>query len=262
VACHRDDGLSGRTGLGAAVSTLAWILVSGLAMSLLALSGSVTLALPARTFDRVVMPLVALAAGSLLGGALFHMLPSSVDRLGNDLTVYGWLAGGLFAFFLLEQYLHWHHCHRSLSNHRPLGHLILVADGVHNFVGGLAVGAAFVVDTRLGMITWLVAAAHEVPQELGDFGILVHSGWSRRAALSYNLVSALTFLLGGLVAYGAAEAVDVTLLVPFAAGNFLYIALADLVPELTTSPSPHDKAILAGGFAAGLLLLLGLAALG
>jgi zinc and cadmium transporter len=244
------------------VSTLGWILVSGLAMSLLALSGSITLALPAKTFDRVVMPLVALAAGSLLGGALFHMLPSSIDQLGNELAVYGGLAGGLFAFFVLEQYLHWHHCHRSLSRHQPLGYMILVADGVHNFVGGLAVGAAFVVDTRLGWVTWLVAAAHEVPQELGDFGILVHSGWSRLAALSYNVLSALTFLLGALVAYGAAATVDVTLLLPFAAGSFVYIALADLVPELTTSPSPHDKAVLAVGFATGLLLLFGVAAVG
>jgi zinc and cadmium transporter len=244
------------------VSTLGWILVSGLAMSLLALSGSITLALPAKTFDRVVMPLVALAAGSLLGGALFHMLPSSIDQLGNELAVYGGLAGGLFAFFVLEQYLHWHHCHRSLSRHQPLGYMILIADGVHNFVGGLAVGAAFVVDTRLGWVTWLVAAAHEVPQELGDFGILVHSGWSRLAALSYNVLSALTFLLGGLVAYGAAAMVDVTLLLPFAAGSFVYIALADLVPELTTSPSPHDKAVLAVGFATGLLLLFAVAAVG
>jgi zinc and cadmium transporter len=244
------------------VSTLGWILVSGLGMSLLALSGSITMALPAKTFDRVVMPLVALAAGSLLGGALFHMLPSSIDQLGNELVVYGGFAGGLFAFFVLEQYLHWHHCHRSLSRHQPLGYMILVADGLHNFVGGLAVGAAFVVDTRLGWVTWLVAAAHEVPQELGDFGILVHSGWSRLAALTYNVLSALTFLLGALVAYGAAAAVDVTLLLPFAAGSFVYIALADLVPELTTSPSPHDKAVLAVGFATGLLLLFGVAAVG
>jgi zinc and cadmium transporter len=188
------------------------------------------------------------------------MLPAGVDSLSGGLAPYTWLAGGIFAFFLLEQFLHWHHCHRGTSQHRPLGLLILIADGVHNFIGGLAVGTAFVLDTRLGVITWLVAAAHEVPQELGDFGILVHSGWSRRSALIYNMASALTFLVGGLVAYYISSDVSVAWLLPFAAGNFLYVALADLVPELTTSQSPHEKVTLAIGVAIGLVLLLGLAA--
>lgn len=236
--------------------TLAWVLAAGVAMSLLALTGSLTLLLPERVFKQLVLPLVALAAGSLLGGALFHLLPQAVTALGNRLAVYGWLAAGLSSFFLLEQYLHWHHCHRPVGAHRPLGYLILVADGLHNLIGGLAIGAAFITDTRLGVVTWLVAAAHEVPQELGDFGILVHSGWRRRAALAYNLASASTVLVGALVAYALAAQVEVAVLLAFAAGNFLYIALADLVPELTTSPAPHDKAIHTAGFALGLLLLL------
>jgi zinc and cadmium transporter len=244
------------------MSTLAWIVVSGLAMSAIALSGSLTFALPPERFDRIVLPLVALAAGSLLGGALFHLLRSAVAALGNTLAVYAWVAAGLFSFFLLEQYLNWHHCHRPTDAHRPLGTLILIADGVHNFVGGLAVGSAFIVDIRLGVVTWLVAAAHEVPQEMGDFGILVHSGWSRRSALVYNVLSALTFLLGGLVVYAVAGSVHVEVLLPFAAGSFVYIALADLVPELTTSPAPHAKTVLSVGFATGLLLLLGLAVVG
>jgi zinc and cadmium transporter len=237
------------------MTTLAWIAVSGLAMSALALTGSLTLVLPAETFKRLVLPLVALAAGSLLGGALFHMLPESVDALGNELTLWAWVAGGIFSFFLLEQYLHWHHCHRPVSAHRPLGHLILVADGLHNLIGGLAVGSAFVLDHRLGLVTWLVAAAHEVPQELGDFGILVHSGWERRTALLFNVLSALTFLVGGLLAYGVSGHVDVAVLIPFAAGNFIYIAATDLLPEITTSPTAKHKAVLTAGFALGLLLL-------
>ncbi|HSJ84588.1 MAG TPA: hypothetical protein VLA91_12300 [Acidimicrobiia bacterium] len=133
---------------------MAWIIVSGVAMSAVALVGAVTLLLPERTLKRVVMPLVALAAGSLLGGALFHMVPSAVDHLGNDLSVYLALASGFVAFFVLEQFLHWHHCHRPLSQHEPLGYLILLADGLHNLIGGLAVGAAFLVDVELGVITW------------------------------------------------------------------------------------------------------------
>ena len=103
---------------------------------------------------------------------------------------------------------------------------------VANFIGGLAVGATFIVDLKLGIMTWLVAAAHEVPQELGDFGALVHGGWAPRRALLYNFMSANTFLVGGLVAYATSRAIDLDFLVAFAAGNFLYIGAVDLVPEI------------------------------
>lgn len=241
------------------MSTLAWIVAAGVAMTLLALTGSITLILPERIFNKIVLPLVALAAGSLVGGALFHMLPEAIAALGNNLTVYVWFAAGLLTFLVLEQFLHWHHCHRPVAAHRPVGYLILLADALHNLIGGLAIGAAFVTDIRLGIVTWLVAAAHEVPQELGDFGILIHSGWSRPRALAFNLVSAATVLLGALAAYGLSGRFDMAVLIPFAAGNFVYIALADLVPELTTTPAAHEKTIHTLGFTAGLLLLLGVA---
>jgi zinc and cadmium transporter len=228
------------------MSTLAWIVVFGLAMSALALVGGLTTVLSERTLTRLLMPLVALAAGSLLGGALFHMLPEAVEESGNELSVYVWLVAGFVVFFLLEQYLHWHHCHRPVEEHAPLGYLILLADGLHNFLGGLAVGAAFVIDLRVGIVTWLVAAAHEVPQELGDFGILVHSGWKTGSALAYNVASALTFLVGALAAYALSDTVDVAFLLPFAAGNFIYIAAADLVPQITSPVAcrtPTDRTL-------------------
>lgn len=241
--------------------TLAWIAVSGAAMSLLALVGVITLLLPERRFTKVVLPMVSLAAGSLLGGALFHMLPEAVEVIGNRLSVYGSIAGGILSFFVLEQFLHWHHCHQPVRAHRPLGVLILVADALHNLLGGLAVGSAFVIDTRLGIVTWLVAAAHEIPQELGDFGILVHSGWDRRRALVFNVLSALTFLAGSLMAYGLADRVTIEFLIPFAAGNFIYIALADLLPELATARELRAKLTLTAAFAVGLSALFLVAAL-
>jgi zinc and cadmium transporter len=238
------------------MSTLAWITLAGLAMSVLALSGSLTLLLPERSFERVIPPLVALAAGTLIGGALLHMLPEAVAAMGNDLELYVWLVAGFVSFFVLEQFLHWHHCHRAVSRHGPLGYLILVADGAHNFIGGLAVAGAFLVDIRVGLITWVAAAAHEVPQELGDFGILVHAGWSKRRALAFNFASALTFLIGGWVAYALSGAYEVTWLLPFAAGNFVYIAAADLLPELTEYPEAARKLLLTTMFMLGLGLLL------
>lgn len=234
---------------------LPWIVVAGLAMSALALVGSAALLIPERLFSRIVLPLVALAAGALLGGAMFHMLPEAIALSDDTRSVFAWCVAGIVSFHVLEQFLHWHHCHRPVSQHRPLGYLILVADGLHNLIGGLAVGSAFVVDIRLGIVTWLVAAAHEIPQELGDFGILVHSGWSTSRALFYNVVSALTFLVGALLAYAFAGRIDVAVLVPFAVGNFIYIALADLLPEIATTSVTRDKLFYITTFIAGTLLL-------
>lgn len=235
-----------------------WILGGGLLMSALALLGSLTLLLSERTLSRLLKPLVSLAAGSLLGGALFHMLPEALDQAGHGLSPFVWAALGFVTFFAFEQSLHWHHCHRPPSEHvRPFGYLVLLADGLHNFIGGLAVAGAFLSDLRVGLVAWVAAAAHEIPQELGDFGALVHSGWSARRALLLNLLSALTFPLGGLVAYALAGTVEVSCLVPFGAGNFLYIAASDLIPEVKQHHDWRVNLLNLGMIVAGMGLLLG-----
>jgi zinc and cadmium transporter len=238
------------------MSTLAWILVSSLLMSAIALVGAVTLVLPERHLRRILMPLVALAAGTLLGGGLFHMIPGALAAGGSAQGVFLWVLAGFSTFLALEQFLHWHHCHRGESDCRhPLGYLILVGDALHNFLGGLAVAGAFLVDIRVGIVAWIAAAAHEVPQELGDFGVLVYSGWSRRKALMFNVLSALTFLFGGIVAYVASFKLDVTFLLPLAAGNFIYIAASDLVPEVNRPRDLRHGALHLAFFLAGALAL-------
>lgn len=323
--------------------TILWILIFGLLMSMIALSGSLLLFFNKRLGDRMILPLVSFAAGSLIGGALFHMIPHAVQEMGNETKVYVWLAAGFVLFLGLEQFLNWHHSHTHSHNCSPLsarphqhtcppqqtkshvhpisethvgglddfeeactvepsgrskntaedttspgtlssskvsqsddkrdleeadissaehpnsndpaiinlpassdceqpravvqerrnlGYLILVADAVHNFLGGLFVGASFVDSIELGMSAWMAAAFHEVPQELGDFAILVHGGWSKSGALLCNFLSALTFPLGGLVAYASSRVSDVSFLIPFAAGNFIYIGATDLIPEV------------------------------
>ena len=215
------------------MSTFAWIVTSGLAMSAIALVGSVTLVLSESTLQRIILPLVAFAAGSLIGGAFFHMIPAGLAEYGNNTNFFLWLVAGFSTFFALEQLLHWHHCHRAnASCKQPLTYLILIGDGLHNFIGGLAIAGTFLIDIRLGIMAWLAAAAHEIPQELGDFGVLIHGGWSKGKALLFNVASALTFLLGGLLAYAVSFNINVAFLIPFAAGNFLYIGASDLVPEV------------------------------
>jgi zinc and cadmium transporter len=228
-------------------------------MSCIALVGSVTLLLKQQTLERILLPLVAFAAGSLIGGALFHMIPSAVEEMDNALALYVWLMAGFILFLALEQFLNWHHSHsQSPSEREPLTYLILIADAVHNFVGGLFVAASFLVDFKLGVIAWFAAAAHEVPQELGDFGVLLHGGWSKSRALMFNFVSALTFLVGGLVAYIASARIDLVFLIPFAAGNFLYIGAADLIPEIKKSHDIKTNAIHFVAFTLGVALLLAL----
>jgi zinc and cadmium transporter len=206
--------------------------------------------------------LVALAAGSLIGGALFHMLPAALDEGMSPLSVFVLVAAGFTTFLATEQALHYHHCHRHASAHaEPVTYLVLAGDAIHNFLGGLAVGGAFVVDTRLGITAWIAAAAHEIPQEMGDFAVLVHGGWSRGRALVFNFLSSVSFIVGGLLAYGVSLTGDVAALLPFAAGNFLYIAASDLVPQVNRHETAirnveHFSTFLAG---LGLLLLLRLA---
>lgn len=243
-------------GPGFADPTLLWIAGSGLAMSGIALVGAVTLVLTEAFLEKIILPLVAFAAGALLGGAFFHMLPAALGAAEDSLGVFGWTAAGFTAFLFLEQVLNWHHCHRPPADHKqPLTYLVLIADGLHNLIGGLSVGAVFVADIRLGITAWFAAAAHEVPQELGDFGVLVHGGWKKRNALLFNFLSALTFLLGALIAYGASFRFDVGFLIPFAAGNFIYIGAVDLVPEVKNRCESRISLVHAGAFVAGLVLL-------
>jgi zinc and cadmium transporter len=237
------------------MSTLGWIFVGGLLMSAISLVGSLTLLLSAAALDRLIKPLVAFAAGSLLGGAFFHMLPAAAGA--EDLArVFLWTMLGFTLFFALEQFLHWHHCHRAdASCKQPLTYLILLGDALHNFLGGVGVAGVFLIDVRLGIMAWLAAAAHEVPQELGDFGVLIHGGWRRNSALLLNLLSGSTFLVGGLATYFAARAIDVRFLVPFAAGNFIYIGASDLVPEVNKHRSLATSVAHFLAFALGLTAL-------
>jgi zinc and cadmium transporter len=242
---------------------LLWIVGSSVLMSAIALTGSVTLVMSEATRQRLMLPLVAFAAGSLIGGALLHMIPAALDGGVSAATTLVWVLAGFVVFFALEQFLHWHHCHRaSTSCRRPLTYLILVGDGLHNFLGGLAVASTFLADIRLGIATWLAAAAHEVPQELGDFAVLVHGGWEPKKALLFNWLSGLTFLLGGLITYLAAAQSDVFFLVPFAAGNFLYIGASDLVPEVNRHERLAVNLVHFGAFVLGALAIVAVRYLG
>lgn len=239
------------------MTTLTWIILSSLAMSAIAWIGLFTLYLKEELLKKIILPLVAFSAGALLGGAFLHLLPEAIDKIGLKLSVWLWLLLGFSSFFLLEQFIHWHHCHKAPSEHKKaVTYLILVADGIHNFIAGLVIAGAFIINIKLGIVTWLAAAAHEIPQELGDFGILIHGGWAKKKALLFNFLSALTIVIGGLVAYFASARMDINFLLPFAAGNFIYIACSDLIPEIKQSESLKNNLIHFTAFILGILLIL------
>ena len=245
----------------AGVSSWPAILIGSLLMPLLALVGGITLLLSAGGLQRVLVPLVSLAAGSLLGGALFHMVPEGFVAL-SPLDASSWLAAGFTTLLALEIVLYWHHSHRNPARRRdewllrqPLPSLILLGDALHNFVGGLGITSTYLINPAAGVAAWLAAVAHEIPQELGDFGVLLHCGWSPRRALAWNLISALTFPLGCGLAWCFRQVIPLAPLVLFAAGNFLYIAASDLVPEIKAQVSLWQAGSSFIWFSAGLLLL-------
>lgn len=411
------------------MSTILWIIIFGLLMSAIALIGGLTFFIREQVWRKMILPLVAFAAGALIGGAFFHMIPAAVEQMGNSTALYCWLAGGYILFYILEEFLHWHHSHThahhdhahhhhhhdecshhnhelqhnhecplvvcpnscipidqcankitrhhkvnanrtetmpkqktviegvtvvggdndkkqteninhddlsttaSLQNtssctdihssaaycdHHPhdleegnhilqhnqenskilgpnrmpvqpavlqgdgpatnnscsniqhddditshqmtpvIAYLIIIADAVHNFLGGLFVGASFVDSISLGISAWIAAAAHEIPQELGDFAVLSHGGWSKQKALFFNFLSALTFPLGGIIAFAASKHIEVSFLIPFAAGNFLYIGGSDLIPEVKHSHGTRQNFIhfVSCSVGVGLMLLI------
>jgi len=241
-----------------ALNTLMWIIGSSLAMSAIAWVGLVTLAFNEEQLKKLLLPLVAFAAGSLLGGALLHLLPEAVAANGANVGTFLPAVAGFALFLLMEQFLAWHHSHSmTMVVKQPVTYLILLADGLHNFIGGLAIGASFLVSVEVGLITWIAAAAHEVPQELGDFGILIRGGWGRWQALVANFLSAATILPGALLAYYVSADVDIALLLSFAAGNFIYIAASDLIPEIKHDRLLQNNLVHFASFVAGVVVILG-----
>jgi zinc and cadmium transporter len=214
-----------------------YALGSVLVVSLVSFIGVFTLSLKKDVVKKYVFLLVSLAVGALLGDAFIHLIPEAFDAFGNSTVASLYIIVGILAFFILEKLLHWHHHHTEVDevpDIHPTGKLILVSDGVHNFIDGLIIVAGFLVSVEVGIATTLAVILHEIPQEIGDFGVLIHSGYSTGRALLFNFLSALTAVFGALVALAASNiAQSLTLwLVPFAAGGFIYIALSDLIPEL------------------------------
>lgn len=214
-----------------------YAILSAIIVSLLSLIGVLSLALNKENLNKITAFLVSVSAGALLGESFLHLMPEAVES-SPDLSVWAWLLGGIIIFFILEKIIHWHHCHNPAKHEHEhtgtLGKMNLIGDGLHNFLDGLIIAGAFLVNIPLGIATTIAVIAHEIPQEISDFGILIYSGVSKAKALLFNFFSGAISIIGavaGLLA-GARTENFASYIIPFAAGGFIYIAAADIIPEL------------------------------
>jgi zinc and cadmium transporter len=239
-------------------------LISVFIVSLISFIGVFTLGIKAEKLRKVLIYLISFSAGALFGDAFIHLLPEAVLEYGFGLNISLYLLSGIVIFFFLEKVVQWQHCHGGLldENHvHPFAIMNLIGDGVHNFLDGVIIAASYIVSFPVGVATTIAVGLHEIPQEIGDFGVLLHGGFSKGKALLVNFSSALVAVLGVVVVFLAKDVVDKIelILVPVAAGGFIYIAGSDLIPQLHNDSSSIGKNLLQlAAFVVGILVMAAL----
>lgn len=231
-------------------------LLSVIIISLLSFVGVFTLSLKPKFLQKILLLLVSFSAGSLFGSAFLHLIPEALENISSTRIVSLLILGGILFFFILEKFIHWRHCHIPTSKRHPHPFAImnLIGDGFHNFIDGLIIGASYLISIPLGITTTIAVILHEIPQEIGDFGVLLHGGFKKSKALMLNFLSALTSVLGAVISLiiGSKAIEFSVILLPIAAGGFIYIAGSDLIPEL------HKESSASKSFAQLLSLVLGI----
>lgn len=209
------------------------ILVSVILVSLISFVGLIAFAWKEEELKPFLLVLVSFAAGALLGDVFLHLFPA----IGNfRIEAMLMILGGILAFFILEKFICWRHCHTPVSHHaiHPFAFTNLVGDSIHNFIDGVLIAGSYLVSLPLGFATTIAVALHEIPQEISDFAILLHAGMHRKKAIFFNFISAATAILGALLTFFIGKKFEnlITYLIPFTIGGFIYIAAADLIPEV------------------------------
>lgn len=236
---------------------LFYAVAATLLVSMLSLAGIAFVTLGRKILNTVLFVMVAFAAGAMMSASFFHLLPEAAEGIGSFRAGVVTLVG-FSCFFILERFLYWRHCHKGgHCDVHPYTTLSLVGDAVHNFLDGIVIGSAFLADTALGVSAAVVIAAHELPQELGDYAILVRGGHTHRKALWLNFASALTSVAGAVLAWiGLADHHElIPYVMAFAAGNFIYVSSSDLVPELHKEQDVRRAALAFAFFLAAVVMM-------
>ncbi len=241
-----------------------WIYALGsvAAVSLASLVGIITLSIRVKTLEKILIYLISISAGTLIGDALIHLLPEIVEESGFGLDISLYVILGVLGSFAIEKIIHWRHCHHiTTEDHpHPFALMNLFGDAVHNLIDGLVIGGAYLVSIPLGIATTFAVVLHEIPQEIGDFGVLIHGGFSRGRALFLNFLISLFAFAGVILALVIGSSIEGfrTFIVPFAAGSFIYIAAADLIPELHKETKVSKSMFQIFWFAVGVLMMVAL----
>ncbi|MBI4994685.1 ZIP family metal transporter [Candidatus Peregrinibacteria bacterium] len=218
---------------------IVWIytIASVIIVSLISFVGILAFLKDTQKIKPFLIMLVSFSAGALFGDAFIHLLPETVENNGFTISVSLYVLSGILLFFILEKFIQWHHCHAPQEHEhatKPLAFMNLFGDGLHNFIDGAVIAGSYLVSIPLGITTTIAVVLHEIPQEIGDFGVLLHSGLTKSKALMFNFFSATAAILGAIVVLllntNSANAIE--MLVPFTAGGFIYIAGTDLMPEI------------------------------
>jgi zinc and cadmium transporter len=244
----------------ASLAIWGWSIGSVLFVSLVSLVGVVFLKVSKSKLEGILFMLVSFAAGAMLGDAAIHILPEAVRSAGFTLSISLSFLSGILIFFVLEKFIHWRHCHipTSESHPHPFAYMNLVGDSVHNLIDGLIIAGSFIVSIPVGIGTTIAVLFHEIPQEIGDYGVLIHGGFSRKKAILFNFLTALTAVLGSIISLLVASRIDgyLNLILPFTAGGFIYIAGSDLIPELNKESAPRKSALQLLGIILGIAVML------
>lgn len=237
-----------------------YIFGSVILVSAISLVGVFFLSFSQSVLKKLVFFLVSLSAGTLIGDVFIHLIPEITENNDGGLGIWFFLMGGLLIFFVLEKIIHWRHCHVPTSQEHPhhLGLMNLIGDGFHNFFDGLIIAGSFLVSWPLGLATLIAVIAHEIPQEIGNFGVLIYAGYSRWRALWLNFLTALSAILGAVVAiiFSTSLLGFTDFILAFTAGGFIYIATADLIPELNKETRPTKSLLQLLFIVLGILLML------
>ncbi|PIR53044.1 hypothetical protein COU76_03250 [Candidatus Peregrinibacteria bacterium CG10_big_fil_rev_8_21_14_0_10_49_10] len=237
------------------------IFLSVFLVSLASLTGVFLLSFSTRFLQKVLLYLVSFATGALFANVFLHILPEMTETTGDIHTSFILVLVGIVLSFAIEKFIHWHHCHNLECHHaEPVGTMVLIGDGVHNMTDGILIATTYLVDVQLGIATTIAVILHEIPQEIGDFAVLLHSGFSRSKALLWNFVSALTAFIGAFAVLLLREQIGGLdqMLLPLVAGNFLYIAGSDLIPELHKESVTKNMVFQLITMIAGILLMYSL----
>ncbi len=237
-----------------------YTLISVIIVSLISLVGVFTFAISEEKLKKILIYLVSFAAGTLLGDAFIHLIPEAFSEIENTVLLSVSILTGILAFFIMEKFLHWRHCHEmACEDHpHPFSYILLVGDILHNFIDGLIIAASYLVSIPVGIATTLAVVFHEIPQEIGDFGSLVYGGFTKARALLFNFLTALTAILGAVIilVLNINDGNFTKILVPFAAGGFIYIASSDLIPELHKDTDPKKSFWQLVAFIMGIAIML------